>query len=72
MAGELAKIETRALTSADHICSNEEVWYEPLTQVAHAMPAYTLANSYQGEGLDTRWSTPRQRSSFVGEFHYQD
>jgi len=71
-AGELAKIETRALMSADHICTNEEVWYRPLAPLHHAMPAFTLAHSFQGEGLNTRWSMPGQRSAFVGEFHYQD
>jgi hypothetical protein len=71
-AGELAKIETRALHNGDHICSNEEVWYRPLTKLDHAMPAYTKAHSYQGDGLNTRWSTPHQRSAFVGHFQLQD
>ncbi len=72
VAGKMAKIETRALNVGDHICTNEEVWYRPLTKLHHAMPAYTMANSYQGEGLDTRWSAPDQRSAFVGEFHYHE
>ncbi len=71
-AGELAEIRTRALMASDHICTNEEMWYLPLTKVKHAMPAYTLAHSYQGEGLNTRWSTPDQRSAYVGHFEYQD
>jgi len=72
MAGELARIETRSLMKTDEICTNEEVWYRPLTKVDHAMPAYTVAHSYQGQGLNTRWSTPDQRSSFVAQFHLQD
>jgi hypothetical protein len=72
MAGELAKIETRAINNGDHICSNEEVWYRPLTKVEHAMPAVAEAHSFQGTGLNTRWSTPGQRSAFVGQFHYQN
>ena len=71
-AGELAEIRTRAINASDHICSNEEMWYLPLTKVKHAMPAYTLAHSYQGDGLNTRWSTPDQRSAYVGHFEYQD
>ncbi|HWB85791.1 MAG TPA: DUF1326 domain-containing protein [Bryobacteraceae bacterium] len=67
-AGSLAKIETRAMTEADHICGNEEVWYPPLTKVEHAMPAYALANSFSGDGLGETWSSPYKRSGFVGTF----
>lgn len=71
-AGNLAKIATRPMTDSDQVCHNEEVWYEPLTPVDHAMPAYTLANQYKGQGLGTQWSYPGARSSFVGTFHYGD
>ena len=72
VAGELATIQTRAINSGDHFCSNEEVWYLPLTKVGHAMPAYTLAHSFQGKGLNTNWKAPGQRSAFVADFHYQE
>lgn len=71
-AGELAEIRTRAITKGDHFCSNEQVWYPPLTRVDHAMPAYTLAHSYQGKGLDTRWNLPDERSAFVASFQFSD
>ena len=67
-AGNLAKIETRALSENDQICHNEEVWYRPLTQVEHAMPAYALANSFQGQGLGEQWSSPGKRSAFLASF----
>ncbi len=67
-AGNLAKIETRGMSETDQICHNEEVWYSPLTNLSHAMPAFTLANSYQGEGLGTKWSSPDKRSAFIGSF----
>jgi hypothetical protein len=67
-AGTLAKIETRAMNEGDHICRNEEVWYQPLTKVAHAMPVYALAHDFKGQGLGTTWSSPDKRSSFIGNF----
>lgn len=67
-AGSLAKITTRALSEGDHICRNEEVWYRPLTNLDHAMPAYAVANQFQGTGLGTTWSSPDKRSAFVGSF----
>lgn len=71
-AGKLAKIETRAINSGDHICTNEEVWYLPLVKVDHAMPAVTLAHEFKGEGLNTRWSSPGKRSAFVASFSYSE
>jgi len=67
-AGSLAKIQTRALNENDHLCRNEEVWYEPLSKVNHAMPAYALAHNYTGTGLGTTWSSPEKRSAFIGNF----
>jgi hypothetical protein len=67
-AGTLANIKTRPISKGDHICSNEEVWYRPLTKVGHAMPAYTLTHSFQGDGLGTKWSNPDKRSAFVANF----
>jgi len=71
-AGTLAKIQTRAINEGDHLCSNEITWYQPLTKVDHAMPAFALANSFSGKGLDTTWSNPEKRSAFVGQFQLND
>jgi hypothetical protein len=71
-AGGLARIETRALKGTDDICHNEETFYPPLNKLDHAMPAYTVANRFAGDGLGTRWSSPGKRSAFVGSFHFSD
>jgi len=67
-AGNLATIKTRSLCSGDHICGNEEVFYPPLTPVTHAMPAYTLQDSFNGQGLGVVWNRADERSAFVGSF----
>ena len=67
-AGDLARIETRGLCQGDHLCGNEEVYYPPLTKVAHAMPAYTLEESFHGQGLGVVWQREGARSAFVGSF----
>lgn len=71
-AANLAEITTRAIKEGDHVCTNEEVWYTPLTKLDHAMPAYALSHKYDGEGLNTRWSSPEKRSAFVGTFQLND
>jgi hypothetical protein len=71
-AGSIAEITTRAIHDGDHICTNEEVWYQPLTKLEHAMPAFSMAHSYQGDGLGTTWKSPDKRSAFVGTFQLND
>ncbi len=71
-AGPMARISTRALDDGDQICHHEEVWYQPLTKLDHAMPAFTITSSYRGPDLDAQWNTAEKRSAFVGSFHYQD
>ena len=71
-AGKMAKLETRPLTTGDQICHNEAVWYQPLTKTTHAMPAYTVANQYGGQGLGTKWNYNANRGSFVGTFQLDE
>lgn len=71
-AGTMAQIETRAINAGDHHCSNEITWYTPLTKLDHAMPAFALAHSYKGTGLNTTWSSPEKRSAFVGSFQLSE
>jgi hypothetical protein len=68
VAGNLARIETRSLCHGDDLCGNEFVYYPPLVQLAHAMPAFTLEDSFQGKGLDVVWNHMGKRSAFVGSF----
>ena len=67
-AGKLAQIKTRSLCSADHLCGNEEVYYPPLTRLAHAMPGYALVDSFNGQGLGVVWNRTGARSAFNGNF----
>jgi hypothetical protein len=71
-AGNMVKLETRPMTEGDQVCHNESVWYEPLTPVEHAMPAYTVTNGYSGKGLGTVWNYSGNRGSFVGTFQVNE
>jgi hypothetical protein len=67
-AGAFATVETRSLGDKDHLCGNEETYYPPLTQLAHAMPAVAETDAYHGPGLGVSWETHGKRSAFVGSF----
>jgi len=70
VAGNLARIETRSLCQGDVICGNEFVYYPPLVQLTHSMPAFTIEDSFQGKGLDVIWNHMGERSAFVGTFSH--
>jgi hypothetical protein len=67
-AGDLAGIETRMIGKKDHLCGNEEVYYQPLVTMSHAMPAVAELDEYKGPSLGVRWTVHGKRSAFVGSF----
>jgi hypothetical protein len=67
-AGEFATVQTRSIDGKDHVCGNEVTFYPPLTELAHAMPAVAVTDSYRGPGLGVDWETHGKRSAFVGTF----
>lgn len=67
-AGKLAGIQTRSIGGNDHLCGNEEVYYQPLAEMSHSMPAVAELDQYQGSGLGVAWTTHGKRSAFVGSF----
>ncbi len=67
-AGDLAEIQTRKLGKKECICTNEIIFYLPLTNVENYSPAYSLVNAYQGEALNSKWVNKNQRSAFLATF----
>ena len=67
-AGRLATIVTRPLNHHDHICGNETDYYPPLTNVNNATSAVALTDEFEGEGLESQWSTHGRRSAYIGSF----
>ena len=67
-AGELAGIETRSINGKDHLCGNEDVFYQPLSELTHSMPAVAETDQYAGQALGVKWLVHGKRSAFVGSF----
>jgi hypothetical protein len=67
-AGHLATIVARPLNHHDHICGNETNYYPPLSNVDHAMSAVAMTDEFQGDGLDSHWTSHGRRSAYVGRF----
>jgi hypothetical protein len=69
-AGKEAQVLTRKLGQGDCVCTNEMIFYPPLTKVDNFAPAYTVDGKFSGSGLNVRWSTPGSRSAFLATFAY--
>jgi hypothetical protein len=69
-AGREVEVLTRQLGQGDCVCTNETVFYPPLTKVENSAPAYTVDGKFDGAGLGVRWSTPKARSAFLATFNY--
>ena len=67
-AGKLAEIKTRGLRKGDCVCTNEIVYYRPMTKVQNFSPAYSLKISFQGDGLNNKWTNNHLRSAFLATF----
>lgn len=67
-AGNVVRVETRAIGEKDHLCGNEDTFYQPLTQTTHAMAAVAMTDQYSGNDLNDTWTLHDKRSAFVGTF----
>jgi len=67
-AGKIAAIETRGMAKGDCVCSNETIFYPPLTKIENFQPAFALKTSFEGDGLDMTFTVLGGRSAFLGTF----
>ncbi len=69
-AAGLVEVRTRKLTGGDCVCTNEMIFYPPLSDVENSEAAYTVEGRFTGRGLGATWSTPGTRSAFLATFAY--
>jgi hypothetical protein len=72
VAGSFVGVKTRAIMAKDHICGNEDVYYQPLVETIHAMPAVADIDRYSGPELGVSWNVSGKRSAYVATFSYSD
>jgi hypothetical protein len=70
-AGKEVTLTTRKARPGDCICSNESAYYPPLTAITNFAPGVTLQGKFNGRGLGSRWSTPGDRSAYMGTFLFE-
>jgi hypothetical protein len=67
-AGDLVRIETRAIRGTDSLCHLDDLYYAPLVRLDHAMPAYSLQTRFSGEGLGVAFDLMDRSSAYIGTF----
>ena len=71
VAGEIVSLETREIRDADSLCHLDEIYYQPLVGLDHAMPAFAVEQSFRGDGLGHQMREYRRSSAYVGTFTVQ-
>ena len=71
-AGNLVKLETRPIEKTDSLCHLDNIYYGPLVELDHAMPAFALVSSFQGDGLGVKLDDYNRSSVYLGSFEMAD
>lgn len=67
-AGKEVHLLTRKVRKGDCVCSNEEIFYPPLSTVENAEPAFTIDGGFAGRGLGSKWTNPKSKSAYLATF----
>ena len=67
-AGEIVKLETREIREADSLCHLDDIYYQPLVALDHAMPAFAVEQAFRGDGLGHKLHEYRRSSAYLGTF----
>ena len=71
-AGEIVKLTTRPIEASDSLCHLDNIYYGPLVELDHAMPAFAIQASFQGEGMGVKIDDYRRSSVYMGSFVLAD
>lgn len=67
-AGEIVSLETREIRGSDSLCHLDDIYYQPLVALDHAMPAFAIEQSFRGDGLGHKMHEYKRSSAYLGTF----
>lgn len=67
-AGDAVKVTTRAIEATDSLCHLDNIYYQPMVELDHAMAAHATQQSFHGAGLNVRLDEYRRSSVYLGTF----
>ncbi len=67
-AGDIVSLETREIRGSDSLCHLDDIYYQPLVSLDHAMPAFAIEQSFRGDGLGHQMREYKRSSAYLGTF----
>ena len=67
-AGDVVKVTTRAIEKTDSLCHLDNIYYQPMVELEHAMAAHATHQSFHGKGLNVKLDEYRRSSVYLGAF----
>jgi hypothetical protein len=67
-AGDVVKVTTRAIEATDSLCHLDNIYYQPMVELDHAMAAHATHQSFHGKALNVRLDEYRRSSVYLGTF----
>lgn len=71
-AGELVKVSTRAIEDSDSLCHLDNIYYQPMVELDHAMAAHALQQSVRYDAVGVNMNEYRRSSVYIGSFAAAD
>jgi len=70
--GDIIKVQTRAIFESDSLCHLDDLYFTPLVNLDHAMPAFGVQTQFAGEGLGVRFNEYNRSNAFIGTFQLSE
>jgi len=67
-AGDLITVSTRPIRATDSLCHLDNIYYGPLAELDHAMPAFSKVTDFQVDGLGKKLTDHARSSVYIGSF----
>ncbi len=71
-AGDLVKVTTRAIEDSDSLCHLDNIYYQPMVALDHAMAAHALQQSVRYDAVGVNMNEYRRSSVYMGSFSVAD
>jgi len=71
-AGDMISVETRAIVDSDSLCHLDNIYYQPIAELDHAMAAHALKHSIDVESLGVDLTEYRRSSVYLGSYVLAD
>lgn len=68
-AGDIVKVTTRAIEDSDSLCHLDNIYYQPMVALDHAMAAHALQQSVRYDAVGINLNEYRRSSVYLGSFH---